>query len=448
MPGPEETAPPQGTDTCAASRQWSGQFDTRIPTLTLIAHPDRRRVGARALLSSLVAGREARLGRSEPGFAQPAERLERPLESSRVSRSPIRMTARGGQGDASTLAIELDGRNTATLLEVDGQLMNDRTVLNWQQLERGIVLCLSRHIVLLFHLTDPLTDLGLPSYGLVGASDAIVRVRSDIRRLASLDVPVLLRGETGTGKELVAAALHNAGKRSGGPLVAINMAAIPQSLAASELFGAAKGAYTGSTRDRRGAFRRAHGGTLFLDEVGDAPEEIQALLLRTLENSEVQPVGTGRTIPVDIRLITATDLDLESAIGSGRFRSPLFYRVAGYEIHLPPLRDRREDFGRLFFHFLKRELEAMGKARPEDAGDRDRPWPRAQVIARLAGRPWPGNVRQLRNAVRQLAILGPEATPAELRQWLESAGTDRHSHTAESSAPSAPLPPAPPPRRR
>ncbi len=445
---PEPTKDPWNleTDTRAASRQWSEMTETRSPALTVLAHPDRRRIGERAILPLLPVGREVGIARGEPGFSQPGERQERPLADSRISRAPIRLIAQGGtRADRNPDMILLDARATSTVVELDGRVASDPVELPWEALERGVVLCLSHHIVLLLHLADPLADPNLPAYGLVGASDAMARIRSEIRRLAPLDVPVLLRGETGTGKELVAAALHQSGPRANGPWVALNMAAISPSLAAAELFGAAKGAYTGSTRDRRGAFRRADGGTLFLDEIGDTPEEVQALLLRTLESREVQPVGAERTITVDVRLVTATDLDLETAVDSGQFRSPLLHRVAGYEIHLPPLRDRMEDFGRLFDHFLERELIAIGEARHLEPADGPRPWPPAEIIARLADRPWPGNIRQLRNAARQLAILGRDASSAELARWLESAG-------AATSRSGSPLPPAPAaisqPRRR
>src|SRR5262249_34932398 len=156
----------------------------------------------------------------------------------------------------------------------------------------------------------------------------------------------------GTGKELVARAIHESGRRRGAVCLSVNMGAIPPSLATSELFGAVRGAYTGAVRDHLGYFQRAHGGTLFLDEIGETPPEVQVMLLRVLEPGEVQRVGSPQTQKVDVRLIAATDADLERALHEGRFRAPLLHRLSGYEIYIPPLRERRDDFGRLLFHFL------------------------------------------------------------------------------------------------
>ncbi|RPH56956.1 sigma-54-dependent Fis family transcriptional regulator, partial [bacterium] len=236
-------------------------------------------------------------------------------------------------------------------------------------------------------------------------SEAILRVRHDVRRVADLEVPVLLRGETGTGKELVAMAIHRASRRRDGPCLSVNMAAIPASLAASELFGAVKGSFTGSTRDHAGFFQQAHGGTLFLDEIGEAPLEVQVMLLRTLETGEVQRIGAQQLQKVDVRVIAATDTDLERAIEEGSFRAPLLHRLAGYEIVIPPLRERRDDFGRLLFHFLREELRAAGEEhRLEPPREEDQPWMPASVVARLARYDWPGNIRQLHNTVRQIVI--------------------------------------------
>ncbi len=216
--------------------------------------------------------------------------------------------------------------------------------------------------------------------------------------------PVLLRGESGTGKELVVQAIQRSGPRREAPYFAVNVAAVPSALAAAELFGAAKGAFSGADRRRPGYFQRADGGTLFLDEIGEMPPEVQVLLLRALESKEVQPVGAEVPQPVDVRVIAATDADLEQAIADGRFKAPLLHRLASYEIVLPPLRERREDVGRLFFHFLRQELAELGESdRLADHGRR-RPWVSAELVARLAAYGWPGNVRQLRNVVRQLAV--------------------------------------------
>jgi two-component system nitrogen regulation response regulator GlnG len=277
-------------------------------------------------------------------------------------------------------------------------------VFSADEVERGVVLLLASHVALLLHRFRPVFPHSLPRYGLVGLSDPLLDLCRQIARVADLDVPVLLRGESGTGKELVAAALHHASNRRDRPFLALNMGALPGSLAAAELFGAARGAYTGAEHARRGYFRRAHGGTLFLDEIGETPQEVQASLLRVLEVGEVQPVGAQSAQRVDVRVLAATDANLEQRVQAGTFREPLLHRLAGYSIRLPPLRERRDDIGRLLVHFLRQELAATGEL---EILNRDSPrqlWMKPALVVRLARYDWPGNVRQLRNAVRQLVI--------------------------------------------
>ena len=372
----------------------------RVPGLTLLFHPETRRVGERVLLGGLPAGRTVYLSRTEPELAHPGENLFRPLEDRHVSRSPLRLATADETG-----AIRLSIGESRTRVAADGVPVMDNRVFSPRDLERGVVLELAGRIVLLLHLV-PVQAFQIPErYGLVGDSEAILRVRHDVRRVADLDVPVLLRGETGTGKELVAMAIHRASRRRSGPCLSVNMAAIPASLAASELFGAVKGSFTGSTRDHAGFFQRAHGGTLFLDEIGEAPLEVQVMLLRALETGEVQRIGAQELQKVDVRLIAATDTDLERGIEEGSFRAPLLHRLAGYEILIPPLRERRDDFGRLLFHFLREELRAAGEEhRLEPPREEDQPWMPASVVARLARYDWPGNIRQLHNTVRQIVI--------------------------------------------
>jgi two-component system nitrogen regulation response regulator GlnG len=384
-----------------------------VPGLTILHHPEAGRVGERVALAGLASGREESLSRTEPLFSAPGASLLRPLAEPYLSRRPIRLfpgaepggvLLRCGEGGTALVA---DGAEVAGDLEIPPS-----------RLESGVVLMLAGRVVLLLSRLDPVGVAGSPDFGLVGESAPVVALRREIRRVAGLDVPVLLRGETGTGKELVARALHDAGPRRARPYVAVNMAAIPATLAAAELFGAARGAYTGADRRREGTFQRADGGTLFLDEVGETPPEVQALLLRALETGEIQPVGSDEVRRVDVRLVAATDADLEGAVASGRFRAPLLHRLAGYPIRVPTLRERRDDFGRLFYHFLRQELTEQGQ------GDRlanppgGRPWIAAPLIARLAAFDWPGNVRQLRNAVRQIAIAGLDAGDSGM--WLQA----------------------------
>jgi len=321
--------------------------------------------------------------------------------------------------------ILVDPNDSRTRIVIDGDLIDQPRIVSPEQLQRGVVIELADRISLLLHLFDPHPERETGDLGLVGHSDHIARVRDDIRRVADLDVPVLIRGETGTGKELVATAIHESGARSRGPLVCVNMAAMPSALAAAELFGATRGAFTGATRGQDGYFRRASGGTLFLDEIGAAPAEIQVMLLRALETSEIYPLGAQRSERVDVRIIAATDARLEALIACGAFGAPLLHRLAGYEIHIPPLRDRRDDIGRLLLHFLGLDLAEHGNT---DLLDRTEPtpWLPLALARRIMQHHWPGNVRQLRNVVRQLVIssrgeLEANLSPALLRQLTDTA---------------------------
>ncbi len=388
----------------------------RVPGLTVLAHPDVERVGERTLLTGLPAGRAELLSRVEPGFSAPGSGRVRPLADPFLSRRPLRFAA--GPDPGSVL---LDCRGAGSTLSTGGapgaSLAGER-LFSAAEVEHGVVLLLGQRVALVLSPLSPLGQEGLPPFGLVGESAALQQLRREILRVAPLDVPVLLRGETGTGKELVAHALHQASPRRARPFLAANMGALPVTLAAAELFGAARGAYTGAERRRDGYFQRADGGTLFLDEVGRTPPEVQVLLLRALETQEVQPVGSEETRRVDLRLIAATDADLERALRSGELHAPFLHRLAGYAIRLPALRQRRDDLGRLFFHFLRQELAACGEADRLAAPPEGRPWVPAELVARLAGLHWPGNVRQLRNAVRRIAIAGRDA--GEAGMWLQA----------------------------
>jgi DNA-binding NtrC family response regulator len=230
---------------------------------------------------------------------------------------------------------------------------------------------------------------------IIGASPAISRVKKLIQGLAASEAPVLIRGESGTGKELVARAIHKTSKRSGGPFIAINCAAIPETLLESELFGYEKGAFTGATKRRLGHFQIASGGTLFLDEIGDLPMSLQSKLLRVLENQCVTPLGGEADVAVDIRLVTATHRPLEDDIQEGRFREDLFYRVNVFPIVIPPLRERREDIGDIARHLLA----AAGRRR-EDLTE--------EALRKLQVYNWPGNVRELRNVIERAVIVKPD----------------------------------------
>ena len=248
----------------------------------------------------------------------------------------------------------------------------------------------------------PATPTVPTTHGMVGRAPGMVRLFELIDRVAPSDVPVLVQGETGAGKELVARALHAASRRAAGPFLAENCAAIAPTLLESELFGHVKGAFTDAGRDRDGAFVAADGGTLFLDEIGDMPLEMQAKILRVLQEGEVRPVGSNGTRKVDVRVVAASHRDLATMAADGTFRADLFYRLNVVTLALPPLRERAEDLPDLGAHLLARIAAETGEA------------PRIltlDALEALAARPWPGNVRELENLLRRAAALTPPGRP-------------------------------------
>lgn len=242
---------------------------------------------------------------------------------------------------------------------------------------------------------------------IIGESKELLRVLEKVRKIAPTETTVLITGETGTGKELIAKAIHNLSRRADRPFISINCAAFPEQLLESELFGHAKGAFTGAISARRGLIEEAHGGTLFLDEIGDTPLSIQIKLLRTLEDKTIRRLGENRTITVDVRFIAATNRNLEEAIKRKEFREDLFYRLNVISIHLPPLRARRGDIPLLANHFLRVYSE---RERKPLTGFTE------QAMSLLINYDFPGNVRELENIVEQAVAMasGEWITPAEL----------------------------------
>jgi DNA-binding NtrC family response regulator len=232
-------------------------------------------------------------------------------------------------------------------------------------------------------------------HNLVGRSVAMQEVFRKIRLYAASDAAVVITGETGTGKELVARALHEESDRRNGPYVALNCSAISEDLLESELFGHEKGAFTGAIRSHRGRFERADGGSLFLDEIGDMPLHTQTRLLRVLEERQVEPVGSERVLPIDVRIICATNVGLERAVGDGRFRSDLYHRISVLRIHLPPLRERRDDIPLLVDKFLQRFSDAYGRQVEKLT---------SEAMQLLQSYLWPGNIRELRNVMERVFV--------------------------------------------
>lgn len=234
---------------------------------------------------------------------------------------------------------------------------------------------------------------------IVASSPAMLRVLRVLEMAIESTANVLLEGETGTGKEILARAIHLNGARRGRSFVAQNCAAIPESLLESELFGVIRGAFTGAERDRKGLFEEAHGGTLFLDEIGELPFHLQAKLLRVIQEQEIRPLGSVRVRKIDVRIIAATNLDLERAVEEGVFRKDLFYRLSVLPIHIPPLRERREDIPHLARRFLSIYTKREGKRIPGIS---------PEAMALLEQYPWPGNVRQLENEIHRLVAFCPD----------------------------------------
>jgi transcriptional regulator with PAS, ATPase and Fis domain len=241
----------------------------------------------------------------------------------------------------------------------------------------------------------------------------MLQIYSQIRELARNSYPVLITGETGTGKELVASAIHNESRRNAGPFVPINCAALPETILESELFGHVKGAFTGAVRDKKGRFELAHGGTIFLDEIADLPKFIQAKLLRVLQEGSFMRVGGEETCFIDVRLISATNRDIRQELKTGNFRDDLYYRINSVPIHIPPLRERKSDIPLLVDHFLSKAAEEGQNVR--DISN--------EALDIMMDYYWPGNIRELQSAIRFAAvkskgrIIQPEHLSIDVKEW-------------------------------
>lgn len=429
--------------------------------LTILYHAQLRRMGERSFLTSLEQGQAASLSRTEPLFSPVYPTFGRPdgepLMLPSLSRSPLLIVPVPGRG----LRI-LQGEHSKPV-KINGADLRVEAFVSTAEIADGVVLELSSHVILLLHRYEMFRNLEEDSRGfaqlsgLIGNSRAMVMLHHSITAAASSDAPVLLRGETGTGKELVAAAIHMMSPRRGRPMVCVNMAALTPSLARAELFGARKGSYTGAVTDQAGLFVRAHQGTLFLDEVGDTNDDVQVMLLRALETKVVQALGDDKEKHVDVRMIAATDADLEVAMDEGRFRAPFFHRLAGRVIEIAPLRERREDLGRLVVYFLVQELRRMGM-QPDQVeavlNDEDQSWLLHAHMAPMVWYHWPGNVRELRNLIGlivasvregrgiELLDVPPFAKKKKAKGWRIARALGIGREAAESS------PPAPPTAQR
>jgi two-component system nitrogen regulation response regulator GlnG len=377
----------------------------RSPALTIAYHPDLDRVGEQARIGSAPVD----ISRTGPEFVPPHSSDGRELADRHLSRKPVRVRLQDG-------GARVERMGWPTRLAVDGTVVRDRHDVPLEALDDGVVIELGDRIVLVLHQAALATSA--ERGGLIGVSDRIAQVRDEIGHVAAQPVPVLLRGASGVGKELAARALHDGSLRNDRPFVSLNMATINAATAASELFGHEAGAFTGAQGKHDGCFIAANGGTLFLDEIGATTMDVQAMLLRTLETGEVRAVGASEPKQVDVRVISATDLDLEAAVDEGAFRLPLLHRLAVYEVTIPPLSQRRCDIGVLLVHFLREALgvEDAERLLTRPTGKR---WLPADLVASLAQHDWPGNVRQLRNVARQLVIWSRDQPVVQLNAAVQ-----------------------------
>jgi transcriptional regulator with GAF, ATPase, and Fis domain len=365
----------------------TAQAGPALLCLTIVWHPDRSRIGEQCLATTNTL----ELSRYLPLFQRPGQ-LQQAIGYSGVSRESLQIVRDGEDNvhitpPASRMAVELNG------VAIEGQV-----TLRREQVGAGAILGLGRAVLLCLHWMCCLPKDN-PVPGLVGVGAAAIAARDLIRQVATTDVPVLLLGETGTGKEVVARAIHALGRRADRPLVAVNMATLNESLAAADLFGAAKGAYTGAQVARGGLFAEAQNATLFLDEIGNTPASVQPMLLRVLETGEYRPLGASTDMRSSARLIAATDQDLYGPA----FNQALLRRLESFVIHLPPLRERREDIGLLLMHLL----EEVGM--PE--------FPPA-LVSTLANFDWPGNVRQLKHVAKRCALALQAGTEPDIDSLL------------------------------
>lgn len=384
----------------------------RLLALTVLWHPDRSRVGEQFVVapSTLLVT----LNRYAPMFARPGGSLL-PLGERSITRDALQLQR--GIDDS----LRFSPPDSRMSVELDGVALSAPVVLPAARVEAGVVMALGGTVLLCVHWADSLPRLN-PSATLLGAGSAMLRVQELIRQVAATELPVLLLGETGTGKELAARAIHLASRRHGGPLVAVNMATLSESLAPADLFGAQRGAYTGAQQARPGLFAEAAGGTLFLDEIANTAVTVQPMLLRVLESGEYRQLGAVGTVRTDVRLIAATDADL----GATDFNQPLLRRLEAFVIAMPPLRRRREDIGLLIVHLMKEQ---------ERTATVPLTLPFALVSA-LCRYDWPGNVRQLGHVLRRAFLAVQAGQAPSLAELLPSAALSASlpSHLPPSSS--------------
>lgn len=414
-----------------------------VLALIVLHHPDLRRVGQRVLLPELSDGKSVALSRLVPVFSTVHGVQQGPLDDLRLSRQPLWLSP------AEYGGVRLQADLARVQYTVHGRPGTGQDTLTAAEVAHGVLLTVADTVMLMLRPVDAQLAREL-DHGMVGLSDVVERLRRDVVRVAQVDVPVLIRGETGVGKERIARAIHMASGRADKPFVAVNVAALSPAAATSELFGHRRGAFTDAVANHPGYFGSADGGTLFLDEIGEAPPAVQTLLLRALDEGQIQPVG-GLPKTVNVRLIAATDADLETEVARGRFRDALLHRIRVFTFDVPPLRQRREDISTLLLHFLEEQLKALNATAllTPPGGDAE-PWLPLHVVQELTCYDWPGNVRQLRNIATELAIRGRESAAAQVppslygvARWRRRPSSGEHPHTRSTDLPQPEAPGAP-----
>jgi len=369
-------------------------FGATVISLGVIWHRDVSKIGAISRLKFDQSGCVA-LSRLTPIFSPLEEGEDSPLMDRGISRTPLKIKRLNAR------QFEFTPPDKPIGLHINGQKIEKATTFSLNDLGDEIIISLSNSVVLAL-FNAPARSAPRDQFtkdGLIGISNAIAMVRHAITQIAETDIPVLIRGETGTGKELVARALHAQSHRSAQEIISVNMAAMPSSLANAELFGVKRGAFTGASADRAGMFEQAHNKTLFLDEIGDTPDQVQPMLLRALENGEVRRVGDEKLRSVNVRLISATDRSLEAEEGQFSFNQPLLQRLCGFTIEIPPLRSRLVDIGVLAKHFMHNgDIKIQNSDISAFAIDN---------MAQLCAYSWPGNIRELRNALQNIGLGQP-----------------------------------------
>lgn len=392
------------------------QGESPLLCLTIIWHPELERIGEQ----TIVTGHNLSLSRYHPLFCKP-EQSGLPLGHGGISRSPLELSidAQGGVTitvPAGRMQVELDGR------EIQGN-----HYLQPEQISNGTILGLGRAVLLCLHWLTALPKNNAID-GLIGVGSSTQKVRDLIRQVAVTDATVLLLGETGTGKEVVAQAIHSLSLRKHKPLVNVNMAALNDDLAAADLFGAAKGAYTGAQTTRNGFFQEAEDATLFLDEVGNAPASVQPMLLRVLETGDYRPLGATKDLTTTARIIAATDQDLYG----GGFNPALLRRLESFVINLQPLRNRREDLGALIIYLM--QSPSLNNIANKNLS--------FSLLTQFALYDWPGNIRQLRHFLKRV-LLGMAANEPPSFSSLVDTPPQRITYSAEPTSAYSPQIPSP-----